>query len=338
LVSEPIVAAQILKATNQTTLEHLDGLSLRFRRFVDLQLTALTQGTSAEVPYLLAAMALSTPLGGMFAISGGSQALADKLAESIKRSGGTIRLNTPVLRLAYDVQGGATGVDLLTGETVLASRSVISNLTIWDTYGKLIGLNRTPSQVRQQLKSLRSWGAFLVYLGVEEDLVSKLPSSHLLALTEWQEDLPYDPQDQLLIAAAPDWEHRAPDGKRAVTVHTFTDVDDWFTFHTDDAEREEKDQQALDRVWERLHAVVPDLLNDAEVIETATPRTFYEQTRRKLGMVGGLVPKAESFWQSQPPHETSVPNLHIVSDTTSPGGIAGLTNSALILANHITGR
>ncbi len=337
LASEPAVAAQILKATNHTTLEYLDGLSPRFRRFVDLQLTAQTQGASSEVPYLRAAMALDIPLEGVFAIKGGAQALADRLAESITKSGGRIRLDTPVLRLAYDVQGAATGADLLSGETVSASRAIISNLTIWDTYGKLIGLNRTPTHVRQQLKACQSWGAYLVYLGVEDEVVATLPSTHLLALTDWRDELAYDPEDQILIAAAPDWDSRAPAGKRAVTVHSFTDVNEWFTFHTDETEREELDRQALDRVWQMLHGLVPELLTNAEVIETATPRTFYEQTRRKLGMVGGIIPSRDAgFWQSQPQHQTSVPNLYIVSDTTASNGLAGLTNAALVLANTLT--
>ena len=42
------------------------------------------------------------------------------LAESIKRSGGNVRLNSPVLRLSYDEAGRASGVDLLSGERVFA--------------------------------------------------------------------------------------------------------------------------------------------------------------------------------------------------------------------------
>ena len=40
---------------------------------------------------------------------GGAGALANRLAESIKRSGGRIRLDTPVLRLAYDSGRGGGG-------------------------------------------------------------------------------------------------------------------------------------------------------------------------------------------------------------------------------------
>src|SRR5215210_650995 len=38
----------------------------------------------------------------LYSINGGTATLAERLAESIKQSGGNLRLNSPVLRLAYD--------------------------------------------------------------------------------------------------------------------------------------------------------------------------------------------------------------------------------------------
>src|SRR6185503_19761984 len=124
--------------------------------------------------------------GGFFGIRGGAAALADGLADSIRQSGGRIRLNTPVLRLSYDSTENPRGVDLLSGETVTASKAIISNLTLWDTYGKLVGLNRTPTEVRKELKSLRSWGAYLLYLGLDQDIDSSFSSTHVLSLNDWQ--------------------------------------------------------------------------------------------------------------------------------------------------------
>jgi len=337
LFSEGRIGAQILSSSKHTTLQHLEGVSMRFRRFVDVQLQALAQAGTTEVAYLYAALALSTPRGGLFAIRGGASALADRLADSIKQSGGRIRLNTPVLRLSYDSTANPVGVDLLSGETVTAAKAIISNLTLWDTYGRLVGLNRTPTEIRKELKSLRSWGAYLLYLGMDEDAERPLVSHHVLALTDWQDGQTYNPESsQLFFAPAPSWDLRASEGKRAVTVHAFTDVDGWFTFHKDETELEQKDQLMLEACWQRLHSAMPELGSKIEVIDTATPRTFYDQTRRKLGMVGGVSPTPNSFWLKHPSYRTSLPKLYIVSDTTYPGGIAGLTQSAYILANEIT--
>ncbi len=339
LVREGRIATEILKSQQQATLEHLNGLSPRFRRFIDVQLQAFTQATSADVPYLNATLALSRPREGMFAVRGGGSGLAQKLADSIKRSGGRIRLDSPVLRLSYDSTNTAVGVDLLSGETVTASKAIISNLTVWDTYGKLVGLNRTPPYIRKQLNGLRGWGAYLLYLSLDESTAQRLNSEHVLALTDWQHGREYHATtSQLLFAAAPEWDPRAPQGKRAVTVHSFTEADEWFSFHRDETEAEEKDQETLERCWQRLHAAMPELGSSIEVIESATPRGFYDLTRRKLGMVGGVIPSAESFWLEGPSYATTLPNLFIVSDTVCPGAIEGLTSSAMLLVNRLTGQ
>jgi len=339
LMREGRVAAEIVGSIPLTAADKLQGVSGRFRSFIDAQLQALAQATSAQVPYLYAALTLSAPIDGMFAIRGGAGALADSLAESIKMSGGKIRLNTPVLRLSYDPAGNARGIDLLSGETVTASRAIVSNLTIWDTYGKLIGLSHTPNEVRQQLKTLQGWGAYLLYLAMDKDAAARLVSDHILSLTEWPEDGQYNPERaHLMFAATPEWDTRAPEGKRAVTVHAFTAVDDWFTFHTDETEVDAKDQLMLEECWERLHAAMPELGSSIEVIDTATPRTFYDLTRRKLGMVGSVNPGPRSLLSPKPDYLTSLPNVFLISDTTSPGGLAGLTQSALVLANKLTNR
>lgn len=338
LLKEGRIAADILRSQEQSTLEHLEGLSPHFRRFVDVQLQALTQATSADVPYLQAALALSGPRAGMFALRGGGSGLAERLAESIKRSGGRIRLDTPVLRLSYDSTNTALGVDLLSGETVHASKAIVSNLTVWDTYGKLVGLNRTPPEIRKRVNTLRGWGAYLLYLGLDESAAKRVTADHVIAFAEWGKQADYDPTDsQFLFAAAPAWDARAPKGKRAVTVHTFTEADEWFTFHQDETELEAKDQQALERVWEQLHRAMPELGSGIEVIDTATPRSFYDLTRRKLGMVGGVIPSAGLFWNASS-YQTFLPNLFVVSDTLSTGSIEGLTRSAFLLANHLTAK
>ena len=80
---------------------------------------------------------------------------------------------------------------------------------------------------------------------------------------------------------------------------------------------------------------MPELGGSVEVIETVNPRGYYDATRRKLGMVGSPVPAANQFWPSEPPYLTSLPNLFIVSDTTSAGGLASLSRAALALADKL---
>jgi phytoene dehydrogenase-like protein len=331
-------ARRILNARNDTTLDHLEGTSFRFRRFVDAQLQLLTQATSAECGYLYSTVALSVPRQRNFSIRGGTPALAEKLADSIRASGGRIRFDTTALRLAYSPTGKVVGVDLLSGERVDASRAIVSNLTLWDTYGKLIGLANTPPKIRKSLNSLRAWGVYLLYLGMSESATSRISNSRVLAVTDWQRDAEYDPEvSQFMFAVAPETDARAPQGMRAVTMLTFSDVDQWFSFHENEEQSEEIDQAVLGQWWRRLHEAMPELGGDIEVIETSTPRTSYELTRRKLGMVGSLACRTTGVDVDLMRHQTSVPNVFRVGDTTSMGfGIAGVTHNARLLARQLT--
>jgi C-3',4' desaturase CrtD len=335
--TEARIAPRILSAMTHTAAQHLTRTSTRFRRFIDAQLQIFAQCDSASCAYLYAAIALTIPRRGMYSLRGGAAALTHALLEAIKRSGGTVRLNTTALRLSYDRSGRATGVDLLSGETVEATRAIVSNLTVWDTYGKLVRTTHTPEEVRRQLKTLRGWGAYLLFLGMDEERRARLPADHILALTDWQEGQSFDPeQAQFMMATAPAGEMRAPEGKRAVTVSAFTEASQWFAFHEDETELEEQDQSMLEGLWQRLHAALPELGDGVEVIETWTPRAFYDATRRKLGMVGGVGQSLEVFGPASLTHKTALPNLFMVGDTVFPGqGVAAVTQSALIVANEI---
>jgi C-3',4' desaturase CrtD len=337
IASEPRVAARVLASQGDAAARHLTKTSGRFRRFVDAQLQIFAQVPSDECAYLYAAVALAQPLRGMHSIEGGAQSLADTLVESIRRSGGEVRFDSTALRLAYDSSGRAAGVTLLSGETVEARRAVISNLTVWDTYGKLVGSERTPADVRARLKSLRGWGAYQIFASLDEEAARRLASDRILSLGEWQQGDRFDPERSLfMFSAAPVWDSRAPTGKRAATISTFTDAESWFTFHSDESEHEEQDARALEALWNRVHAALPELGEGAEVFETATPRTTFERTRRRLGMVGGTGQTLEAFGPNATTHRTSIPNLFMVGDTVFPGGgIAAVTQSALIVADEI---
>jgi C-3',4' desaturase CrtD len=335
---EPRLAARLLAARGDTVAKHLADTSARFRRFVDAQLQTFAQAPSDSCSYLYAAVALTEPLRPTHALRGGAQALADALVESIRKSGGSVRLDTTALRLAFDSQGRAGGVTLLSGETVGVSRAVVSNLTVWDTFGKLVGAERTPAHVRTQLKDLRGWGAYQIFISVEEEAARRLPSDRVLALDDWREGREFDPEGALfMLGAAPAWDARAPEGRRAATVTAFTDAEQWFAFHSDESGHEAQDARSLEALWSRLHAALPELGDGAEVFETATPRTFYERTRRRLGMVCGIRRTPDLLGgPGALTHRTHVPNLLLVGDTVFPGpGLAPVTHSALVVANEL---
>jgi phytoene dehydrogenase-like protein len=255
--------------------------------------------------------------GTLYSIAGGPARVAERLAESIKLSGGKVRLDTPVLRLAYDEAGRAIGVDLLSGERVFARRAIVSNLTIWDTYGKLVGLNRTPPEIKKQLNTLQGSGVYVIYAVMEEAAVARLPTMRMRL---------EDGDGSFTMAVIPD----SQAGKHPVTFTTDTEVDSWFTYQSSEEDYEEWDQAALEQFWKRVHKSVPELGGDIEIIETANPRTYYDETRRKLGMVLGI--------EGHPvkSHQTSLPNVFIVGDTVSSAAtLDRVVESAIVLTGTI---
>lgn len=335
---DPSKVHQLWKLRGETVEARLANSSDRFRRFIDLQLQSLSQCASDECSYLFGSVALTIASQRLYTIAGGPSALIEKLEESFRSSGGKLRLNAPVLRLAYRADGHAVGVDLLSGEQVMASRAIVSNLTVWDTYGKLVGLERTPPNVRNRLKALRSRGAYLIYLGMDEEAADRLESDRLFVLTAWQTGQRYDAESaQFSFTITPQWDTRAPQGKRAVTVCTVSEPEDWFAYHEDQSEHEEQDQGKLEFWWSKIHESLPELGSAVEIIDTATPRSFYELTRRKLGYVAGISQSPSNSGLNAIGYRTSLPNLYLVGDTTFPGaGVAAVSYAASLLADEIS--
>jgi phytoene dehydrogenase-like protein len=305
----------------RSDLESLKQTNENFRAFIDAQLTFLAQRTidTAEPSRITDALSLAT--GELCEIDGGAQSLADRLAAGFKQSGGKLRLNAPVLRLAYADNGTPNGVDLLSGERATATHAIISNLTVWDTYGKLVGLRRTPSAVAAQLKQMNGWGVYQIFMLIDEAAVATLPSRRMI-FTSSAPDIP--PAHMMLnIEQAND--HSRSTGKHCATLTTFTDAAEWFAFHEDTTWHEGQDQAMLEKTWRRLHAAAPEITNGAEVFETATPQTFYESVRRKMGMIGPTNPR---LLQSS----THLDKLFMVGDTVSQGiGLAGIADETLRL-------
>lgn len=307
----PECADRAIEFYRKPAVEYLSTTSPRFQSFIDSQRRA-TLDTSRLREQL-------------YAIQGGPAALAERLAESIKRSGGSVRLNTPVLRLAYDQTGEAIGVDLLSGERVTARKAIVSNLTIWDTYGKLVGLNRTPPDVKKRLNALTGTGAYVVYATIEEAAIQRLPGERMLVATT-----PSDVDDEWFT------EITLAVYRGTVTLKSATDVNEWFTYHASEEDFEASDQAALERFWTKLHAALPELGSGIEIIETANPRTYYDQTRRKLGMVMGLGPSSGLQSLKIPSPRTVLPNLFVVGDTVSPfPDLSSIVQTALSIANTL---
>ena len=330
LWSTSTIEKELERAASQTTLTFANTTSSRFQNFIDAQLKAFLHTGIERSSFLSSCRALILPRRNLYSIAGGISTLAERLADALKSAGGSVRLNSPVLRFAYNESGEAIGVDLLSGERVHAKRALISNLTIWDTYGKLIGLSKTPPPIKSALTKTQAQGAYVIYAAVESDARDRLPSPNFLvaaANSNGDENL----SGEITVSISPE----NSDGKCPATIKTGTEVAPWFSFQSSEEDYEQWDQEALEHFWARLHRAVPELGSGIEVIETGNPRTYYDQTRRKLGMVMGAgigQPGFDVTNELRPPFS----NVFMVGDTVCYPNVSEVVECSLRVADQIT--
>jgi len=101
------------------------------------------QATSGFMTQVIGA---ALQLGGMPVPEGGGVRLVDALAGIVTDAGGEVRLGADVKRILV-ANGRATGVRLLDGEVVAATRAVVANVTPTQLYGSLLGDADVPSTI-----------------------------------------------------------------------------------------------------------------------------------------------------------------------------------------------
>jgi Phytoene dehydrogenase and related proteins len=109
---------------------------VRLRRFIDIETFCWALTGANATPLVNAALVFGDRhVNGVRYPLGGCSIIAEKLVAGIERHGGRIRYGSRVAAGLVS-QGRVHGVRLSTGEDITA-RAVVSNATVWDTYGRL---------------------------------------------------------------------------------------------------------------------------------------------------------------------------------------------------------
>jgi phytoene dehydrogenase-like protein len=87
---------------------------------------------------------------GMSVVEGGAGRLPEALAGIVREAGGEVRTSSPVRRVTVD-DGRATGVDLVSGERVEASRAVVANLTPGVLFAGMVPPESLPDGFRRRV-------------------------------------------------------------------------------------------------------------------------------------------------------------------------------------------
>ena len=202
----------LLRDAFQHLGSHLPSNAERLRRFVDAQLLISAQTTSPQANALFAAAALDLSRTGVGHTPGGMGGIAKKLAAAVKRLGGDVRYRQEVIRVQKQA-GESWLVETKRGQVFTADEVVFNLPPINIT--PLLGVDSPPALRRSATIPKDGWGAFMLYLGVDEAIVPKTPTLHHQLVA----GDPAVPGNTLFLSFSPAWDaDRAPDGRRALTM------------------------------------------------------------------------------------------------------------------------
>jgi phytoene dehydrogenase-like protein len=214
--------------------------------------------------------------------------------------------------------------------------AVVANLTPWNV-AQLLGDNAPRRLRRLPAKPRDLWGAFMLYVGFDGASVpAGFPLHHQIISTPVASGEPMGEGNTLFLSLSPAWDTgRAPEGHRALTVSTHTDLAGWWALHgADQAAYEARKQAFANRMLAAAETVLPGLRQAARLVLPGTPVTFQRFTRRAWGWVGGY--PQTSLFQAWGPR--LAPGLWLVGDSIFPGqsvpavALGGLRVSGQVLA------
>jgi C-3',4' desaturase CrtD len=306
----------------------------RLKTFLDLQLKLYSQVDADETALLYAATALGVSQSpqGLFHLQGSMQVLSDRLVSALKRDGGDLRMRHRAQKI-HIKNGRTTGVtfqNLKTEESTFeAADYVVANVTVQNLM-ELLG-DGAPHGYRQRVDKLpQSSGAFVIYLGVDAAAIPPDCPPHLQFLYDYEG--PIGENNSLFVSVSQPHDGRAPVGKATIIASSFTDPNLWHQSQNYEQLKKTYSDTAITRLSSYFN------LNERTILhqETATPRTFERFTGRRLGMVGGIGQRVNTFGPFGFANRTPVPNLWLVGDSTHPGeGTAGVSYSALTTVGQI---
>lgn len=309
-LAAPTLAADLVRPA----AAHLRGASSRLRRYVDGQLLIAAQAPAGRANALYAAAALDMPRRGVAHVRGGIGQLSAALVGAVRGFRGEVYFRQRVT--AVRRQPGSGYVVRTNKGAEFVAAHVIFNLPPWDA-AALLGED-TPGDMAAAQPPADGWGAFMVYVGLDgAGIPADLPLHHQVLLRE-----PLGEGNSVFLSlslpgdAGLSPHRRAPQGHRALTLSTHTDLRPWWRlFETDRPAYEARKVEYTERVLAAAEVALPGLRGAAQLVLPGTPVTFQRFTGRSRGWVGGY-PQTSLFRAWGPRRGRG---LWLVGDSIFPG-------------------
>ncbi|KAL6785413.1 CRTISO1 [Auxenochlorella protothecoides x Auxenochlorella symbiontica] len=296
-------------------------------KFIDIECYCWSTVAAVDTPMINAGMVFcDRHYGGINYPKGGVGRIAELLVDGIEERGGEVRYRAGVQRILVEnapadgdpgeQSSRAVGV-VLTDGTEIRAKTVISNATRWDTFGRLISEEQMPEAEKLFRGRYKLAPSFLsIHAGVKEQVLPPGTDCHHIVVEDWARmeeplgtlfvsipsllDAGLSPEGtHLFHAFAPDW------------------VADWTGLEP--KAYEAKKERTADAIFKRLEAAFPGLAEATVYREVGSPRTHRRFLNRKDGSYGPIPSRRPRGMLGMPFNRTAIPGLYCVGDSTFPG-------------------
>jgi phytoene dehydrogenase-like protein len=173
----------------------------------------------------------------------------------------------------------------------------------------------------------------MLYLGVAERALPDGSPTHHQVVVDPSQPLGEGNSVFISLSEAGD-KLRAPEGMRAVTVSTHTQIEPWLRLKREDPAGYQAHKAAYaERLWRGIERALPGMRAAVRLSLSASPASFAYYTRRPGGMVGGFA-QTSLFGVRGP--ATGVDGVWLVGDSIFPGqSTAGVTLGGMRVAHAV---
>nr|XP_043637711.1 prolycopene isomerase, chloroplastic [Erigeron canadensis] len=303
--------------------------------FIDAECFIVSTVNALQTPMINASMVLcDRHFGGINYPVGGVGGIAKSLAKGLVDYGSEILYKANVTSIIIDNEK-AVGVKLSDGREFFA-KTVISNATRWDTFGKLLKKQDLPKEEENFQKVYVKAPSFLsIHMGVKAEVLPLDTDCHHFVLEDDWKNLE-EPYGSVFLSIPTILDSSlAPKGRHILHIFTTSSIEDWQGLSTKDYEA--KKELIADKIICRLEQkLFPGLKSSIEFKEVGTPKTHRRYLARDSGTYGPMPRSVPKGLLGMPFNTTAISGLYCVGDSCFPGqGVIAVAFSGVMCAHRV---
>ncbi|XP_051152390.1 prolycopene isomerase, chloroplastic [Andrographis paniculata] len=303
--------------------------------FIDAECFIVSTVNAMQTPMINASMVLcDRHFGGINYPVGGVGEIAKSLAKGLMNHGGDILYRANAKNIIME-NGKAVGVHLSDGRKFYA-KTIISNATRWDTFGKLLKKEELPEEEKRFQKAYVKAPSFLsIHLGVKAEVLPPDTDCHHFVLeNEWKHL--EDPYGSIFLSIPTVLDPSlAPEGNHILHIFTTSSIEDWEGLSRKDyeAKKELVAENIIDRLEKKLF---PGLKSSIVLKEVGSPKTHRRFLARDSGTYGPMPRAIPKGLLAMPFNTTAINGLYCVGDSCFPGqGVIAVAFSGVMCAHRV---